>query len=95
MKIMGKKPRRRRSFTPEFKAEIVELWQRGTAGQLARDFDQAEATLKERVKEAERDGRIRRDSCQCRAPGAVGGPAGEPAAPRGSQDPEAAHGFLC
>jgi transposase len=25
MESMGKKPRRRRSFTPEFKAEIVEL----------------------------------------------------------------------
>ena len=29
MESMGKKPRRRRSFTPEFKAEIVELCQRG------------------------------------------------------------------
>jgi hypothetical protein len=29
MKSMGKKPQRRRSFTPEFKAEIVELCQRG------------------------------------------------------------------
>ena len=30
MEGMGKKPRRRRSFTPEFKAEIVKLCQRGT-----------------------------------------------------------------
>jgi hypothetical protein len=30
MKIMGEKPWRRRSFTPEFKAEIVELWQCGS-----------------------------------------------------------------
>jgi hypothetical protein len=29
MESMGKKPRPRRSFTPEFKAEIVELCQRG------------------------------------------------------------------
>jgi hypothetical protein len=29
MESMGKKPRRRRSFTPEFKAEIIELCQRG------------------------------------------------------------------
>jgi hypothetical protein len=29
MESMGKKPRRRRSFTPEFKAEMVELCQRG------------------------------------------------------------------
>ena len=30
MESMGKKPRRRRSFTPEFKAEIVDLCQRVT-----------------------------------------------------------------
>jgi transposase len=30
MESMGKKPRRRRSFTPEFKAKIVDLCQRGT-----------------------------------------------------------------
>jgi transposase len=35
MESMGNKPRRRRSFTPEFKAEIVELCQRGT-GRSAR-----------------------------------------------------------
>jgi transposase len=42
MESMGRKrPRRRRSFTPEFKAEIVELCQRGdrSVGQVARDFD--------------------------------------------------------
>ena len=41
MESMGKKPRRRRSFTPDFKAEIAELCQRGdrSAGQVAKDFD--------------------------------------------------------
>jgi hypothetical protein len=41
MESMGKKPRRRRAFTPEFKAEIVEPCQRGdrSVGQVARDFD--------------------------------------------------------
>jgi transposase len=41
---MGKEPRRRRSFTPEFKAEIVDLCQRGdrSAGQVAKDFDLTE-----------------------------------------------------
>ena len=36
-----KQPRRRRSFTPEFKAEIVERCRAGdrTIGQVARDFD--------------------------------------------------------
>jgi hypothetical protein len=35
-----KQPRARRSFTPEFKAEIVELCQRGdrSIGPVARDF---------------------------------------------------------
>ncbi|MFJ7949825.1 transposase [Streptomyces sp. NPDC096354] len=39
---MGKKkPRPRRSFTPEFKAEIVKLCRRGdrSVGQIAKDFD--------------------------------------------------------
>ena len=44
MESMGKKPRRRRSFTPEFKAEIVEMCQRGdrSVGQVAKDFDLTE-----------------------------------------------------
>jgi transposase len=42
MESMGKKkPRPRQSFTPEFKAEIVELCRRGdrSVGQVAQDFD--------------------------------------------------------
>jgi hypothetical protein len=42
MEVMDtSKPRARRSFTPEFKAEIVELCQRGdrSIGRVARDFD--------------------------------------------------------
>ena len=43
-----KKPRPRRSFTPEFKAEIVELCQRGdrSIGQVARDFDLTETAVR-------------------------------------------------
>ena len=39
--VAKKKPRPRRSFTPEFKAEIVERCQAGdrTVAQVARDFD--------------------------------------------------------
>ena len=39
-----KSPRARRSFTAEFKAEIVELCRRGdrSVGQVARDFDLTE-----------------------------------------------------
>ena len=49
MESMGKKPRRRRSFTPEFKAEIIELCQRGdrSVGQVARDFDLVETAVRE------------------------------------------------
>jgi transposase len=56
MESMGKRPRRRRSFTPEFKAEIVELCQRGdrTVGQVAKDFDLTETAVREWVRQAER-----------------------------------------
>ncbi len=56
----GKKPRRRRSFTPEFKAEIVELCQHGdrSIGQVAKDFDLTEAAVRERIKQ--RNGTPRR-----------------------------------
>jgi transposase len=51
------KPRARRSFTPEFKAEIVELCQRGerSIGQVARDFDLTQTAVREWVRQAERD----------------------------------------
>ena len=58
METMGKKkPRPRRSFTAEFKAEIVELCQRGdrSVGQVAKDFDLTETAVREWLKQAERD----------------------------------------
>ena len=63
MKSMGKKPRRRRSFTAEFKAEIVDLCQRGdrSVGQVAKDFDLTETAVREWVKQAERDTGARQD----------------------------------
>jgi len=64
MESMGrKKPRRRRSFTPEFKAEIVELCLRGdrSVGQVARDCDLTETAVREWVKQAERDTGTRHD----------------------------------
>ena len=63
MESMGKKPRRRRSFTPEFKAEIVGLCQQGdrSAGQVAKDFDLTETAVREWVKQAERDAGTRSD----------------------------------
>ena len=63
MESMGKKPQRRRSFTPEFKAEIVELCQRGdrSVGEVARDFDLTETAVREWVRQAGRDGGTRQD----------------------------------
>ncbi|WP_419992670.1 transposase [Streptomyces boninensis] len=56
---MGKKkPRPRRSFTPEFKAEIVELCRRGdrSVGQVAKDFDLTETAVRLWVSQAKVDG---------------------------------------
>ena len=53
-----RKPRRaRRSFTPEFKAEIVELCQRGdrSIGEVSRDFDLTETAVRDWVRQAEVD----------------------------------------
>jgi transposase len=58
MESMGnKKPRKRRAFTPEFKAEIVDLCQKGdrSAGQVAADFDLTETSVREWVKQAGSD----------------------------------------
>jgi hypothetical protein len=48
MESMGKKSRRRRSFAPEFKAEIVKLCQRGdrSVGQVAKGFDLTETAAR-------------------------------------------------
>ncbi|WP_433347369.1 transposase [Microtetraspora malaysiensis] len=55
MENMRKKPRPRRSFTPEFKTEIVDLCQRGdrSVGQVAKDFDLTETAVREWVRQAE------------------------------------------
>jgi transposase len=52
-----KKTRPRRSFTPEFKAEIVGLCQRGdrSIGQVSRDFDLTETAVRTWVRQAEID----------------------------------------
>jgi putative transposase len=93
-----KQPRARRSFTAEFKAEIVELCQRGDRwiGQVARDFDLTETAVREWVHpgRAGRRDAWRRRADYCGAPGAVGAAAGEPAATAGRGDPQASDGFL-
>jgi transposase len=52
-----KQHRARRSFTPEFKAEIVQLCQQGdrSIGQVARDLDLTQTAVREWVRQAERD----------------------------------------
>ena len=60
MEAMEKKKRTtrpRRSFTPEFKADIVERCTAGdrSIGQVARDFDLTETAVREWVKQAEID----------------------------------------
>jgi transposase len=64
MENVGKKRSRpRRSFTPEFKAEIVELCQRGdrTVRQVSQDFDLTETAVREWVKQADLDAGTRSD----------------------------------
>jgi transposase len=55
--VAKKKPRPRRAFTPEFKAEIVERCQAGdrTVAQVARDFDLTETAVRKWVGQAEID----------------------------------------
>ena len=52
-----KKPRPRRSFTPEFKAEVVELVRQpgNTAGSVARDLNLTETAVRAWAKQADLD----------------------------------------
>jgi transposase len=65
MEPVGKRKTRRarRVFTSEFKAEIVELCQRGNRSitQVARDFDLTETAVRAWVKQAELDAGTRTD----------------------------------
>jgi transposase len=64
MDVMArKKPRPRRSFTAEFKADIVERCLAGdrSIGQVARDFDLTETAVREWVKQAQLDEGTRSD----------------------------------
>ncbi len=55
--VAKKKPRPRRSFTPEFKADIVERCLAGdrSIGQVASDFDLTETAVRAWVHQAEID----------------------------------------
>jgi transposase len=60
---MGKQRRPRRAFTPEFKAEIVEVCRRGdrSVGQVAKDFDLTETAVRDWVRQADLDAGVRTD----------------------------------
>jgi transposase len=55
--VAKKKQRRRRSFTPEFKADIVERCRQGdrSIGEIARDFDLTESAVREWCRQADID----------------------------------------
>ena len=58
MESMGRKrPRRRRLFTPEFKAEIVERCRQGdrSIAQVAKDFNLVESAVRRWVEQADID----------------------------------------
>jgi transposase len=61
--MAAKKPRPRRAFTAEFKAQIVERCQRGdrSIGQVAVDFDLTETAVRAWVKQADLDAGTRSD----------------------------------
>jgi len=63
MDAMGKQRRPRRAFTPEFKAEIVEVCRRGdrTIGQVAKDFDLTETAVRDWLRQADLDAGVRTD----------------------------------
>jgi len=60
---MGKQRRPRRAFTPEFKAEIVEVCRRGDRSlrQVAKDFDLTETAVRDWVRQADVDAGVRHD----------------------------------
>jgi transposase len=63
MEGMGKQRRPRRAFTPEFKAEIVEVCRRAdrSVGQVAKDFDLTETAVRDWVRQADLDAGVRTD----------------------------------
>ena len=58
METMGQKKRPRRSFSKQFKAEVVDLVRQpgNTAGSVARDLDLTETAVRAWVRQADIDG---------------------------------------
>src|SRR6266542_3232588 len=57
----NRQKRPRRTFAPEFKAEVVELCRRGdrSVGQVARDLDLTETAVREWVRQTDVDAGLR------------------------------------
>ncbi|CAG6394767.1 hypothetical protein SCOCK_290103 [Actinacidiphila cocklensis] len=91
MESMGKKkPRPRRSFTPEFKAEILDLCRRGdrSMGQVAKDFDLTETAVRDWVKQAEVDAGERDGLTSSEREELAAQAAGKPPPARGRRHPQ-------
>lgn len=56
--MAARKSQKRRHFTPEYKAEVVELFRKGgkTAGQLSRDLGLTETSVRAWIRQADIDG---------------------------------------
>ena len=94
---MGKQRRPRRAFTPEFKAEIVEVCRRGdrSVGQVAKDFDLTETAVRDWVRQADLDAGVRTDGLTSEERDELARlAAGEPPPARGCGHSQAGHGFL-
>ena len=94
--VAKSKPRPRRSFTPEFKAEIVERCQAGdrTVAQVARDFDLTETAVRSWVHQAEIDAGSRDGLSSDRTRGAEPAATGEPPAAGRCGPAQASDDFL-
>ncbi len=92
-----KRPRPRRSFTPEFKADIVERCLKGdrSVGQVAKDFDLTLSAVRGWVKQAEIDAGTRSDGLttdEKEEPSRLR--PREPAPARRRRDPKEGNGFF-
>ena len=95
--MAGKKPRQRRSFTPEFKAEVVALVRQpgNNAGSVAREMGLTDSAVREWVRQAERDEGVRADGLTSSGAGRDGPAAqGVAGGARGTRHPQACGGFL-
>ncbi|MFD3934733.1 transposase [Streptomyces sp. NPDC058611] len=90
-----KRPRLRRQFTPDFKAEIVDLCLRGdrSVPEIVKDFDLTETAVRLWLAQAD-ESHQPKDLSEERAGRTRRAEAGKPPPAGGHRDPQAGHGFL-